>query len=177
MAAPVHSTGLRFGFLPSCLVVLGCYLTFQSFHSLDTHLVVAQVGGQVELHGMPGGGTTPSWVRLSRSARKGQRVLQVQGAVASKWPPGASLALASTDFFPSHAEQLTIASGESLLLLVISSCEKPLCPWGEPWCLRGVPGSFAAAPRDWNPRCRWAFAKRGRSRQSAGDVPKTAGWF
>jgi len=37
---------------------------------------------------MPGGGNTPSWVRLSRSARKGQRVLQVQGSCRGQVVPG-----------------------------------------------------------------------------------------
>ncbi|CAI5509903.1 unnamed protein product, partial [Closterium sp. Naga37s-1] len=53
------------------------------------------VGGQVDLHGMPGGRDTPSWVRLAATAAAGQRQLIVEGDVRG-WRPGLSVAVAST---------------------------------------------------------------------------------
>ena len=72
-----------------------------------------QVGGQLHLHGMPGGGSTPSWVRLLSTVHAGDRQLQVDGDV-SKWPVGGTVVISSTSNNMNDAEQGTITRGEGL---------------------------------------------------------------
>lgn len=46
---------------------------------------LAAFGGQLKLFGMPGGESTPSWVRLSATAAAGSNSISVTGDV-SNWP-------------------------------------------------------------------------------------------
>lgn len=57
--------------------------------NLGTQLL-AVVGGQLSWYGMPGGNSTPSWVRLARTALAGQSRILVDGDV-SAWPLGATV--------------------------------------------------------------------------------------
>ncbi|CAI5504735.1 unnamed protein product [Closterium sp. Naga37s-1] len=73
------------------------------------HKAFIVVGGQVQFHGMPGGGDTPSWVRLSETANAGQRYVLVDADV-SKWAAGMTVALASTSNDLNEAEHHQITS-------------------------------------------------------------------
>ncbi|CAI7748593.1 unnamed protein product [Closterium sp. NIES-53] len=64
-----------------------------------------QVGGQVHMHGMPGGSSTPSWCRLAATAQEGDRAILVDRDVTA-WPVGFYVGLASTDFY---ADQIDVA--------------------------------------------------------------------
>ncbi|CAI5470029.1 unnamed protein product [Closterium sp. Yama58-4] len=66
-----------------------------------------QVGGQVDFHGMPGGGSTPAWVRLAQRANKGARQITVDADV-SAWPRGGVIALASTTPDLNNAEKAIV---------------------------------------------------------------------
>ena len=84
-----------------------------SQHACTCTCTCTQVGGQVHLHGMPGGSTTPSWCRLIATANPGATslVLDCGGAVA--WPVGGRIAVASTDFDKDQAETFFITSGDN----------------------------------------------------------------
>ncbi|GJP81332.1 hypothetical protein CLOP_g11497 [Closterium sp. NIES-67] len=73
------------------------------------HKAFAVVGGQVDLHGMPGGADTPSWVRLAATAAAGQRQLVVEGDVTA-WQPGFTVAVAATSTDFNEAESREIES-------------------------------------------------------------------
>ncbi|CAI5484157.1 unnamed protein product [Closterium sp. Yama58-4] len=73
------------------------------------HKTFAVVGGQVALYGMPGGGNTPSWVRLTETADAGARAIYVNADV-TRWAPGMTIALASTSANLNDAEHHVIAS-------------------------------------------------------------------
>ncbi|CAI5484158.1 unnamed protein product [Closterium sp. Yama58-4] len=73
------------------------------------HKTFAVVGGQVALYGMPGGGDTPSWVRLTETANAGARAIYVDTDV-TRWAPGMTIALASTSADLNDAEHHVIAS-------------------------------------------------------------------
>ncbi|GAQ83731.1 hypothetical protein KFL_001590190 [Klebsormidium nitens] len=88
------------------------YVSYPAFNgSLQSvgEKVFAVVGGQVNLHGMPGGSQTPTWVHLSATARKNATSIQVDTDV-SKWPIGGRVAIASTDYDMEQAETVTIAN-------------------------------------------------------------------
>ena len=70
-----------------------------------------QVGGQVDLHGLPGSPSTPSWVRLASTAYAQTSSIVVDADV-SAWPVGATVAVASTAIDPNEAETAVIAGGE-----------------------------------------------------------------
>ena len=99
---------------PACLIREAHIVTVHdasptpTLFSLSPH---PQVGGQVDLHGLPGTGNTPSWVRLARDATAGQVEILVDADV-SAWPAGYSIALAPTGFDPSATESVKIAQGE-----------------------------------------------------------------
>ncbi|CAI5484159.1 unnamed protein product, partial [Closterium sp. Yama58-4] len=65
------------------------------------------VGGQVDFHGMPGGASTPAWVRLAQRANKGARQITVDADV-SAWPRGGVIAVASTTPDLNNAEKAII---------------------------------------------------------------------
>ncbi|GJP83999.1 hypothetical protein CLOP_g14094 [Closterium sp. NIES-67] len=71
------------------------------------HKAFAVVGGQVDFHGMPGGASTPAWVRLARWANKGARQITVDADV-SGWPRGGVIAVASTTPDLNNAEKAII---------------------------------------------------------------------
>ncbi|CAI5505687.1 unnamed protein product [Closterium sp. Naga37s-1] len=71
------------------------------------HKAFVVVGGQVDFHGMPGGGSTPAWVRLAQRANKGARQITVDADV-SAWPRGGVIALASTTPDLNNAEKAII---------------------------------------------------------------------
>ncbi|CAI5526904.1 unnamed protein product [Closterium sp. Naga37s-1] len=73
------------------------------------HKTFAVVGGQVALYGMPGGGNTPSWVRLTETADAGARAIYVNADV-TRWAPGMTVALASTSANLNDAEHHVITS-------------------------------------------------------------------
>jgi len=52
----------------------------------------------VGLYGMPGGDSSPSWVKMTASAKKGQKNIIVGGGVHKVWPRGSYIAIASTDY-------------------------------------------------------------------------------
>jgi hypothetical protein len=62
----------------------------------------------VNLHGMPGGSQTPSWVHLSATARVNATSIQVDADVSS-WPVGGRVAIASTDYKMDQAETVVIS--------------------------------------------------------------------
>lgn len=66
-----------------------------------------QVGGQLHLHGMPGGSDTPAWVRINKTAFAGDKTLSVDRDV-SAWPIGGDIVVASTDYDHNQAERLKI---------------------------------------------------------------------
>ncbi|CAI5941391.1 unnamed protein product [Closterium sp. NIES-64] len=68
---------------------------------------LAEVGGQVDFHGMPGGASTLAWVRLARRANKGARQITVDADV-SAWPRGGVIAVASTTPDLNNAEKAII---------------------------------------------------------------------
>ncbi|CAI5510161.1 unnamed protein product [Closterium sp. Naga37s-1] len=69
------------------------------------HKAFVVVGGQVRMHGMPGGSSTPSWCRLAATAQAGDTAIIVDRDV-SAWPVGFHVGLASTDFY---ADQIDVA--------------------------------------------------------------------
>ncbi|CAI6007157.1 unnamed protein product [Closterium sp. NIES-64] len=69
------------------------------------HKAFVVVGGQVRMHGMPGGSSTPSWCRLAATAQEGDRAIIVDRDVTA-WPVGFYVGLASTDFY---ADQIDVA--------------------------------------------------------------------
>ncbi|CAI7857081.1 unnamed protein product, partial [Closterium sp. NIES-54] len=71
------------------------------------HKAFVVVGGQVDFHGMPGGASTPAWVRLAQRANKGARQITVDADV-STWPRGGVIALASTTPDLNNAEKAII---------------------------------------------------------------------
>ncbi|CAI5505676.1 unnamed protein product [Closterium sp. Naga37s-1] len=73
------------------------------------HKTFAVVGGQVSLYGMPGGGNTPSWVRLTETADAGARAIYVNADV-TRWAAGMTIALASTSADLNDADHHVIAS-------------------------------------------------------------------
>ena len=85
------------------------------YHLLHTFPVLPfpppQVGGQVDLHGLPGSPSTPSWVRLASTAYAKTSSIVVDADV-SGWPVGATVAIASTAIDPNEAETAVIAGGE-----------------------------------------------------------------
>ncbi|GAQ79268.1 hypothetical protein KFL_000270270 [Klebsormidium nitens] len=106
-----------------------------SFLSLDLgHKVFAVVGGQLHLHGMPGGSDTPAWVHVTKTAYAGDTTLSVYGDVSS-WPVGGDIVVASTDYDFNQAERLKItgvsngSAGGSVIRL-----GRPLTymHWGDP---------------------------------------------
>ncbi|CAI5467409.1 unnamed protein product [Closterium sp. Yama58-4] len=80
-----------------------------------------QLGGRLDLHGMPGGPSTPSWCQLARTAPAGATSLLVDADV-SGWPVGGLIAVSSTDYSTDQAEDMSITAASHLLL---PSC---LCP-------------------------------------------------
>ncbi|GJP29908.1 hypothetical protein CLOM_g20367 [Closterium sp. NIES-68] len=105
------------------------------------HKALAVIGGQLDLHGMPGGASTPSWCQLARTAPAGTASLLVDADV-SAWPVGGLIAVSSTDYNAEQAEELSITAvttfpnGTSLLTL-----SRPLSysHFGDPL---GVPDGF-----------------------------------
>ncbi|CAI5994907.1 unnamed protein product [Closterium sp. NIES-64] len=72
------------------------------------HKVFAVVGGQVDLHGLPGPPSMPVWVRLNKTAIAGQKEIVVNADV-STWPVGGEIAIASTSAKMDEAEKAVIA--------------------------------------------------------------------
>ncbi|CAI5470023.1 unnamed protein product [Closterium sp. Yama58-4] len=72
------------------------------------HKVFAVVGGQVDLHGLPGPPSMPVWVRLNKTAIAGQKDIVVDADV-STWPVGGEIAIASTSAKMDEAEKAVIA--------------------------------------------------------------------
>ena len=70
----------------------------------------SQVGGQLDLHGMPGSASTPSWTRIGMTAYAGASSLLVVDDV-SAWPVGGTVAIASTDIDLNQAETAVITKG------------------------------------------------------------------
>ncbi|CAI5504746.1 unnamed protein product [Closterium sp. Naga37s-1] len=70
-----------------------------------------KVGGQVDLHGLPGPPSMPVWVRLNKTAIAGQTEIVVDADV-STWPVGGEIAIASTSAKMDEAEKAVIAGGE-----------------------------------------------------------------
>lgn len=71
------------------------------------HKAFVVMGGYVDFHGMPGGGDTPSWVKLAETAAVGQNFIIVDTDV-SAWPLGSKIAVASTGFYHDQAEDFLI---------------------------------------------------------------------
>ena len=65
----------------------------------------------MDLHGLPGSPSTPSWVRLASTAYAQTSSIVVDADV-SAWPVGATVAVASTAIDPNEAETAVIAGGE-----------------------------------------------------------------
>ncbi|GJP61604.1 hypothetical protein CLOP_g18747 [Closterium sp. NIES-67] len=74
------------------------------------HKAFAVVGGQVDLHGMPGGSSTPAWTKLTATAQPNDLVITVQDDVTA-WPLDAFVVVTSTDYFPDQAEVVGIIDG------------------------------------------------------------------
>ncbi|CAI5520036.1 unnamed protein product [Closterium sp. Naga37s-1] len=72
-------------------------------------VVVRAVGGQVSMHGMPGGSSTPSWCRLAATAQAGDRAIMVDRDVTA-WPVGFYVGLASTDFYADQIDTAKIVA-------------------------------------------------------------------
>ncbi|GJP59359.1 hypothetical protein CLOP_g11076 [Closterium sp. NIES-67] len=115
------------------------------------HKAFAVVGGQVDLHGMPGGSSTPAWTKLTATAQPNDLVITVQDDVTA-WPLDAFVVVTSTDYFPDQAEVVGIIdvvalpSGGSKIFL-----EKPLRlnHFGDP---KGVPtgsGGSSTSGQKW----------------------------
>ena len=67
--------------------------------------VLGVMSGSLELHGQLRG---PDWTRLMRTASAGDTELTLESPV--NWQPGDRLVLASTDFDPQQAEEITVES-------------------------------------------------------------------
>eukprot|EP00884_Botryococcus_braunii_P000264 jgi/Botrbrau1/10238/Bobra.0362s0027.1 len=108
--------------------------------------VLAVLGGQLNLFGMPGGPSTPAWVRLARTAPVNATTIVVDSNVGN-WPANGRIIIASTDFNPNMTEERRIVdvfpmstTGQTVLTLDI-----PLqyMHWGEP-VRTGIPGVYAS---------------------------------
>lgn len=73
------------------------------------HKAFVIANGRVSLHGMPGGAATPSWVKLTRPAAKGDTKIFVDQDV-SRWPLAGALAIAPSDCRYQHAESPALAA-------------------------------------------------------------------
>eukprot|EP00271_Cylindrocystis_brebissonii_P008679 TRINITY_DN23152_c0_g1_i1.p1 TRINITY_DN23152_c0_g1~~TRINITY_DN23152_c0_g1_i1.p1 ORF type:complete len:1355 (+),score=152.80 TRINITY_DN23152_c0_g1_i1:1043-5107(+) len=87
---------------------------FTSFEPADVtsprnmgHKSFATVGGSLRLYGMPGGDTTPHFVKLIQTAKVGDTSIVVSGDV-SAWPIGSKIVVASTDYDSTQAELFSI---------------------------------------------------------------------
>ncbi|HEX7242604.1 MAG TPA: G8 domain-containing protein, partial [Longimicrobiaceae bacterium] len=93
--------------------------------------VLGVMGGTLEVHGEP---RTP-WLRLAATAAKGATQLVLERA--PDWRPGDRLAVASTDYDPAQAEEVTVrsVSGKTVTL------EQPLrfAHWGTMQSYAGRP--------------------------------------
>ncbi|CAI5484165.1 unnamed protein product [Closterium sp. Yama58-4] len=98
--------------------VLFPYLVFYSFYPVFPPTFPLspfsppppKVGGQVDLHGLPGPPSMPVWVRLNNTALAGQTEIVVDADV-STWPVGGEIAIASTSVKMDEAEKAVIAGG------------------------------------------------------------------
>ena len=79
--------------------------------SRSLSLPLSQVGGRVDLHGMPGSSSSPSWVRLLSPAYAGATSITVNADV-SAWPVGSYVALASTSIDLDEGEVAQIKSSK-----------------------------------------------------------------
>eukprot|EP00850_Spirogloea_muscicola_P025667 SM003864S14612 [mRNA] locus=s3864:50:954:+ [translate_table: standard] len=74
-------------------------------------IITTQVGGQVDLHGLPfPAGTAPTWTKLAVNALQGASQLVLQDDVSGAWPVGGEIVVASTDYDASQAEVFTITA-------------------------------------------------------------------
>ncbi len=105
-----HET-LATSHLPWYVLVSFPFLSSPLGEQFSMPMTKLQIGGQVRLHGLPGGPDTPSWVRLNRTAQKGDTKIRVNSDVAGKWPVGGKIVLASSDFDRNQAETFTIVEG------------------------------------------------------------------
>ncbi len=61
--------------------------------------MLAVVGGQLNLFGMPGGASTPSWVRLAETTTVNATAIAVNADV-SGWPVGSRVSACDSDVLP-----------------------------------------------------------------------------
>jgi len=101
------------------------------------HKAFAIVGGQVDFHGMPGGGAL-TWTKLVATAGGGTTSLKVNGDVSS-WPIGAPVVVAPTDFRYNEEDVRTIVGRSCSLTTTPKSCTLTLDKaltynhYGNPW--------------------------------------------
>ncbi len=70
--------------------------------SMERKMLVAMMGGQIELHGKP----KKSWTQLNATADIGKNTITLKEAV--DWEIGDEIVIASTDYAPQNAEVVTI---------------------------------------------------------------------
>lgn len=79
--------------------------TSQDVMGMGTKVLGAMMGGTIDIHGKP---VNNSWTRLAQTAIVGATTLVLQDAPT--WQQGDQLVVASTDYDPTQAEVVTIAS-------------------------------------------------------------------
>lgn len=72
---------------------------------MGTKVLCAMMGGTIELHGAP---RLITWTKLSATASPGEKQIMLERA--PDWKPGERIVIASTDFDPHQAEEVTIKS-------------------------------------------------------------------
>jgi G8 domain len=77
----------------------------ENIMQMGTKVIGVMRGGKLFFTGAP---RKLNWTRLNATVRKGATQLGVQGTI--DWKPGEKLVIASTDFRPEHAEELTVTA-------------------------------------------------------------------
>lgn len=105
------------------------------------HKAFVIAGGQVSLHGMPGEGGTPSWVKLAETAKQGQNYIILDTDVTGKWPVGGRIAIASTGYYAFEAEEFEIVDVQRHPKGTALTLDKAL-QWSHWGNARGIPDGF-----------------------------------
>lgn len=105
------------------------------------HKAFVVIGGQVDLHGLPGPPGMPVWTKLAENAYSGDTSIVVKGDV-SGWPVGAPIVVAPTDYFPDQEDVAVVTQkaqvGSNTWKLSLSK-ELQWNHWGD---ALGVPDGF-----------------------------------
>ncbi len=116
-------------FTQRAVITLTAADTNQSIMNMGTKLL-GVMGGTLELHGEPRTG----WTRLSQTAAAGSATLTLESA--PPWRAGDRLVLASTDYDPAQAEEVTIAAISGNVVTLAAPVKN--LHWGQDEVIDGV---------------------------------------